>query len=80
MVGRNLTGPAGECDILAAGPGGRVVVEVKTIRRGDPFARVDEEKVRHLSGLARSLGASRIDVVGVVLGADAVTIHAVHGW
>jgi Holliday junction resolvase-like predicted endonuclease len=80
IVGRNVRAAGAECDLLVAAPRGRVVVEVKTVTEGDPFAHVDEAKERSLRRLAVALGAVRIDVVGVVLGADGARVHAVHGW
>lgn len=80
VLDRNVRAAGAECDLLVAGSPGRVVVEVKTVTSGDPFAQVDETKERSLRRLAAALGAARIDVVGVWLGADGVRLHAVHGW
>jgi Holliday junction resolvase-like predicted endonuclease len=80
VIGRNLRAAGAECDLLVASSVGRVVVEVKTVIDGDPFAQVGEAKDRSLRRLAAALGAARIDVVGVWLGSDGARLHAVHGW
>lgn len=79
-MARNLRVAGGECDLIVDERGGRVVVEVKTVTGGDPFVRVDDNKDRMLGRIARTVGAIRIDVVGVVVGPTHAAIHASHGW
>ncbi|MEX1288220.1 MAG: YraN family protein, partial [Acidimicrobiia bacterium] len=52
VLGRNVRAAGAECDLLVTGTAGRVVVEVKTVTDGDPFAQVDDAKERSLRRLA----------------------------
>jgi hypothetical protein len=53
-----------------------VAIEVRTTtRRTDPADAADEHKRRHVGRLGRSIGATRIDVVAIRLGTDALVVH-----
>lgn len=70
----------GEIDLIATDDGARVVVEVRTVTaEGDPIDAVGAAKRHRVRALAGSVGASRVDFVGVRLGADDVLVHWVPG-
>lgn len=76
----NVVVPSGEVDLLALDSGERVAVEVRTVTGGvDPIDAVDEQKRRHVSRIARSAGAGRIDFVGIRLDRSGVEVHWVPG-
>lgn len=81
MLGRNVTGSLGEIDIVARAGNEMVVVEVKTITdpRGTPLARIDAEKADRLWRLARSIGASRVEYIGLRLHPSGVRIEWLPG-
>ncbi len=68
----------GEADLVVR-RADTVLVEVKTVTDGDPFLRLDDDKERVLRRIAAAIGATRIDVVGVVA-SDDLRLLAVHGW
>jgi hypothetical protein len=56
------------------------VVEVRTVTTdGDPIDAVDQAKRRRVTSLAGAVGGSRVDFVGVRLGAEDVLVHWVPG-
>jgi Holliday junction resolvase-like predicted endonuclease len=70
----------GEIDLVARDHGQWVVVEVRTITgSGDPIDAIDETKRNRVRRLAGQAGASRVDLVGIGLEADALTVHWVPG-
>lgn len=70
----------GEIDLIAIDDGDRVVVEVRTVTtEGDPIDAIGPSKRRRVRALAGAVGASRVDFVGVRLGADDVLVHWVPG-
>lgn len=80
VVGRNLEVGRGEIDLLAFDGRDRVVVEVRTVTGvGDPIDAVGHSKRRQVRSLAGTVGAGRVDFVGVGVGPDGVVIHWVPG-
>jgi Holliday junction resolvase-like predicted endonuclease len=79
-VARNVDVGRGEIDLIAVDHGQRVVVEVRTVTgEGDPIDAVGHSKRRRVRRLAGSIGAARVDFVGVRLGVDDVLVHWVPG-
>jgi len=77
---RNLILDDGEIDLVARDGKDRVAVEVRTITGpGDPIDAVDPTKRRHVASLARRLGASRLDLIGVGLRQWGIEVHWVPG-
>ena len=80
MVGRNFQVGRGELDLLALDGGQRVVVEVRAITADrDPIDAIGTGKRRRVTRLAGAVGASRVDFLGVRIGADDVVVHWVPG-
>lgn len=54
----------------------RVVIEVRTrITETDPIDAVDSAKRRRVRSLARSVGATRLDLIGIGIGSSWVDVH-----
>lgn len=80
MLAGNLEVAGGEIDILACDGGTRVVVEVRTIRGDtDPIEAIDEAKRSRVARLGSSIGADRVDLLGVGLTPEALDIHWLPG-
>jgi Holliday junction resolvase-like predicted endonuclease len=80
ILARNVDVGWGEIDLMVIDGGQRVVVEVRTVTApGDPIDAVGHDKRRRVRRLAGAIGASRVDFVGVRLGADDVLVHWVPG-
>jgi putative endonuclease len=78
IAARNVQIERGEIDLIATDGREMVVIEVRTITaEGDPIDAVSPAKRRRV--LAGAVGASRVDFVGVRLGADDVLVHWVPG-
>jgi Holliday junction resolvase-like predicted endonuclease len=70
----------GEIDLVAIDRGQRVAVEVRTVTaEGDPIDAVGHSKRKRVRRLAGSIGAARVDFIGVRLGAGDVVVHWVPG-
>lgn len=55
-----------------------MAIEVRTTTgSGDPIDAIGEEKRRHVRRLASSVGASRVEFVGIGLDRTGVTVHLV---
>ncbi|HZD22680.1 MAG TPA: YraN family protein [Acidimicrobiia bacterium] len=77
---RNVVVDDGEIDIIARDGPTRVAVEVRTVTGpGDPIDAVDWSKRHRVSGLASSVGASRVDFVGIGFRDWGVEVHWVPG-
>lgn len=75
---RNLRVQGGELDLLASIDGERVAIEVKTSSVesvGDPEDHFDAEKQRRVRRLAGSVGAYRVDFVGVEVSSQGVNVR-----
>ena len=80
VVARNVLVPGGELDLLAVDDSQRVAVEVRTRTGGeDPIDAIGPHKRRHVKQLALSVGATRIDFVGIRVSPRSVHIHWVPG-
>jgi putative endonuclease len=80
IAARNVEIERGEIDLIATDGREMVVIEVRTITaEGDPVDAVSPAKRRRVRALAGAVGASRVDFVGVRLGADDVLVHWVPG-
>jgi putative endonuclease len=80
IVATNVGTTTGEVDILAIDAGARVAVEVRArTGDGDPIDAIDIGKRAHVHALARRLGATRVDFLGIRLGRDHVDFHWVPG-
>lgn len=80
VVATNVVVGKGEIDLLAMDGSQRVAVEVRTVRRhDDPIDAVDHAKRRQVHKLAGQVKASRVDFVGVLVGATGVDVHWVPG-
>ena len=80
VVGRNFQVGRGELDILALDRRQRVVVEVRAITADrDPIDAIGSAKRRRVTRLARAVGASRVDFLGIRIGPDDVVVHWVPG-
>lgn len=68
--------PGGEIDILARDTTRRVVVEVRAVTGdGDPIDAVDPGKRARVRRLAASVGADRVDYLGIGFRAWGVEVH-----
>lgn len=66
----------GEIDLLATDGLDLVVVEVRTTTGiDDPIDAIDKAKRRRVRKLAGLLGASRVDFLGIRLGAEWIDFH-----
>ena len=75
-----MTLDGGEVDLVARDGDVRVAVEVRTTTGpGDPIDAVDQAKRVHVAALARRLGTSRVDLIGVGLRHWGIEIHWVPG-
>ena len=80
ILARNLEVEGGEIDLVADDGSARVVVEVRTTTGiGDPIDSVDSRKRGHVSRLAASIGASRVDFIGVAIGDAGLEVHWLPG-
>jgi putative endonuclease len=81
LVARNLEVGGGEIDILARDGSSRVVAEVRTTtgKLDDPIDAVNRAKRARVRRLARLIGATRVDFIGVGIGDRDVVIHWVPG-
>jgi len=80
VVARNVELRRGELDLLAVDGEFRVVIEVRTITgQGDPIDAVGPAKRRRVTALARRIGATRVDFLGVRIGPQEVLVHWVPG-
>lgn len=80
LVARNVAVAGGELDILALDQGRRLVVEVRTITGpGDPIEAYGPDKAAQVGRLARLIGAERVDLMAIRLGAEAAEIRWVKG-
>ena len=80
VVAHNVELGRGELDLLAVDGEARVVVEVRAVTGdGDPIDAVDPAKRRRVRGLAREVGATRVDFVGVRFSPEDVMVHWVPG-
>jgi len=79
-VAANVGVGRGELDLLAFDGGERVAIEVRTVTGDvDPIDAVGPSKRRQVQTLARTVGATRVDFVGVGIGESAVVVHWVTG-
>ncbi|HEX6221467.1 MAG TPA: YraN family protein [Acidimicrobiia bacterium] len=77
---RNVTLGDGEIDLIVRDGDIRVAVEVRTITGpGDPIDAVDSAKRLHVAALARRIGATRVDLIGVGLRRWGIELHWVPG-
>lgn len=80
MLATNVLVDRGEIDILALDHGERVAIEVRTITGpGEAIDAIDPAKRQRVRGLARQVGASRVDFVGVRIEPAAAVFHWVPG-
>jgi putative endonuclease len=80
VVGRNHRTRRGEVDLLAVDGSQRVAVEVRSRVDGeDPVDAIDPGKRARVKALAASIGADRVDLVGVRLRPTGFDIHWVPG-
>ena len=80
VLAHNVEVRRGELDLLAVDGDVRVVVEVRTITgQGDPIDAVGPAKRRRVTALARRIGATRVDFLGVRIGPQDVLVHWVPG-
>ncbi|HWL50249.1 MAG TPA: YraN family protein [Acidimicrobiia bacterium] len=80
VIGRNVDVGRGELDLLALDQGERVVVEVRAVTSDrDPIDAIGPGKRRRVTRLAGAVGASRVDFLGVRIGAGDVVVHWVPG-
>ncbi len=80
VVARNLAGPTGEIDLVARAGPDLVVIEVKTSTgAGSPLGRIDAQKAARLWRLAASVGAGRVEYLGLRLSRSGVTIRWLPG-
>ena len=78
IVGCNVAVGRGEIDILAEDEHGLFAVEVKSgIESGDDHPRWNftDRKAERVARMARSLGAGRVDLITVVVGADGLGVE-----
>ena len=76
MIANNVQVKGGEIDLLVVDRGVRVAVEVRTrIGGDDPVDAADHAKRAHVATLARQVGATRVDVVGIRLDRNGVDVH-----
>ncbi|HEY4584046.1 MAG TPA: YraN family protein [Acidimicrobiia bacterium] len=80
VIATNVRVDRGEIDILALDHRERVAIEVRTITGlGQAIDAVDLAKRQRVGWLARKVGATRIDFVGVKIEPTAVVFHWVAG-
>ena len=80
VIAANVIVGKGEIDLLTMDGRRRVAVEVRTVRKhDDPIDAVDHAKRRQVYKLAGQVRASRVDFVGVLVGAKGVDVHWVPG-
>ncbi len=80
VIDTNVVVGRGEIDIVARDGKRRVAVEVRTrTGPGDPIDAADHEKRRQVHRLAARIGAHRVDLVGLRLGAGCLEVHWVPG-
>jgi putative endonuclease len=76
LLGHNVEVGRGEIDLLMSDRGERVVVEVRAITGpGDPIDAIGWEKRRRVGRLARELGRSRVDLIGVGVRPSHIVVH-----
>jgi Holliday junction resolvase-like predicted endonuclease len=79
-VDTNVRLDNGEIDLLAVDGKTRVAVEVRTTRQSeDPIDAVGEKKRQRVRGLAGSVGAHRVDFIGVRLDDGGIDFHWLPG-
>lgn len=80
IIDRNRRVGRGEIDLIVRDGRQTVVVEVRAnTRNGDPIDAIDDTKRSHVRRLAGVVGAGRVDLVGIGLGPEALTVHWVPG-
>jgi Holliday junction resolvase-like predicted endonuclease len=80
VLATNVPVDRGEIDVLALDHGERVAIEVRTITGdGEPIDAVDPAKRQRVRRLARQVGATRVDFVGVRIEPAAAVFHWVPG-
>jgi putative endonuclease len=80
IIDRNVDVPGGELDLIALDGTRLVAIEVRTTTgKGDPIDAIDVAKRRRVRHLAAAVGASRMDLVGIALGSEALVVHWVPG-
>lgn len=76
ILGRNIRVGRGEIDLLAEFEGVRTVIEVRSTTGVEPPSlRFDRAKASQVRTLARSLRASRIEVIAIRYTPTGVEIH-----
>ncbi len=75
ILGRNVRVGRGEVDLLVRFGTQRVVVEVKTRVGAEPSEAFSQEKANRVWEAARSLGISRVDLIGVRLTATCAEVR-----
>lgn len=75
-MNRDFEVAGGDIDLIALDQGQAVAVEVRTVSAdGDPIDAITVEKRSRVQRLAAMTGITRIDLIGVRLGADAIEVH-----
>lgn len=75
-VARNVEVPGGELDILALDGRRRVAIEVRSRTRiEDPLGAINGTKRSRVKRLALLTGATRLDLIGILLTREHVDIH-----
>ena len=77
VVASNVELDRGEVDLLALDVDVRVAVEVRTSTGAipDPIDAIDTKKRERVHRLARRVGATRVDLVGIRFGSSHVDFH-----
>ncbi len=80
LLARNVEVEGGEIDLVMDDAGTRVAVEVRSITGdGDPIDAVSHSKRAHVRRLGSTVGAHRVDYVGIGFRTWGVEIHWVPG-